>query len=193
MKGRIMEEQQIGLSHTSSFLITLLFPLASRIIPVKAARSLFTISGEKILEIVKDIPKEKQETPVTLQKIFGSEGQYNSWSVSMILKHLELVNEESGEIIEELAHGRMPDVEFLPENHYPAQRGTMKELESSLFVFTMRIKRCHQFTGTNTFQHPMLGRLSAKQWLIFSSLHQWLYLRQIQGIAQVLTAEKSEV
>lgn len=186
-EGSLMKEYKTGISGTSSMLMVGLFPLVSRVLPWSFAARMFKNTGEKILSDIKALPQGAMDKPVTLQRIVGSEGQYNSWSLAMVLRHLEMINEAAGEIIEELAHGNQPDVEYSQERFNPWDNpGSLKEFEGSLFVFNMRIKRCVTRNTVLQFPHPDLGMLNASQWLVFSALHQWLYQRHIKSVIEKL-------
>ncbi len=182
-----LEKAGHGLPKTVAiFLRHIGFPLLKSFISWNNALRFFEYQGEEILNLVKDLSKDKLFKKVLIPKIFGIEDNSRYYSPAMVLWHLIYVGECLQEGIVNLSKNEKINFTVKIENFKPfveINEDIVERYENFLnnyrkFIETnvknKYINNCHS--------HPWFGCLNPKEWLVMSAIHQMVHQRQIKKI-----------
>ncbi len=182
-----LEKAGHGLPKTDAiFLRHIGFPLLKSFISWNNALRFFEYQGEEILNLVKDLSKDKLFKKVLIPKIFGIEDNSRYYSPAMVLWHLIYVGECLQEGIVNLSKNEKINFTVKIENFKPfveINEDIVERYENFLnnyrkFIETnvknKYINNCHS--------HPWFGCLNPKEWLVMSAIHQMVHQRQIKKI-----------
>lgn len=180
-----------GISSFRVFLAKhLLFPLLNRFISWEKAWDIFDKEGQKIIELSKNINKEKLFERVLVPKLFGLEDNSRYYSVAMTLEHLYIVGNALQVRIPILSRGEKLKKYVKIEDVKP-----YKDIDENIihnfnkFLITYREKlekNTIDININNTSMHPWFGEFNPKQWSILAMVHQIVHRRQIEAILKIL-------
>lgn len=182
-----LEKAGKGLPKTDAiFLKYIGFPILKTFISWDNAFKFFEYQGKEILNLVKDLPKDKLFKKVLIPKIFGIEDNSRYYSPAMVLWHLIYVGECLQEGIVNLSKNEKIDFTVKIENFKP-----FVEIDEDIVEkYEIFLNNYRKFIETNVKDkyitnchfHPWFGCLNPHQWLVMSAIHQMVHSRQIKKI-----------
>lgn len=162
------------------------FPILKTFISWDNAMKFFEYEGKEILNLVKDLPKDKLFKKVLIPKIFGIEDNSRYYSPAMVLWHLLYVGETLQEGIVSLSKNEKIDFTVKIENFKPfvqIDEDIVEKYEKFLNNYKKFIERnIENKYINNCLSHPWFGCLNPHQWLVMSAIHQMVHKRQIKKI-----------
>lgn len=162
------------------------FPLLKSFISWDNAMKFFEYQGKEILNLVKDLPKDKLFKKVLIPKIFGIEDNSRYYSPAMVLWHLIYVGECLQEGIVNLSKNEKINFTVKIENFKPfvkIDEDIVEKYESFLNNYRKFIEtNVEDKYINNCHSHPWFGCLNPKEWLVMSAIHQMVHSRQIKKI-----------
>lgn len=162
------------------------FPILKTFISWDNAMKFFEYEGKEILNLVKDLPKDKLFKKVLIPKIFGIEDNSRYYSPAMVLWHLLYVGETLQEGIVSLSKNEKIDFTVKIENFKPfvqIDEDIVEKYEKFLNNYKKFIERnIENKYINNCLSHPWFGCLNPHQWLVMSAIHQMVHKKQIKKI-----------
>lgn len=162
------------------------FPILKTFISWDNAMKFFEYEGKEILNLVKDLPKDKLFKKVLIPKIFGIEDNSRYYSPAMVLWHLLYVGETLHEGIVSLSKNEKIDFTVKIENFKPfvqIDEDIVEKYENFLNNYKKFIEtNVENKYINNCLSHPWFGCLNPHQWLVMSAIHQMVHKRQIKKI-----------
>ena len=162
------------------------FPLLKSFISWGNAFKFFEYEGKEILNLVKDLPKDKLFKKVLIPKIFGIEDNSRYYSPAMVLWHLIYVGECLQEGIVNLSKNEKINFTVKIENFKPfikIDEDIVERYENFLNNYRKFIEiNVENKYINNCHSHPWFGCLNPKEWLVMSAIHQMVHQRQIKKI-----------
>ncbi len=162
------------------------FPILKTFISWDNAMKFFEYEGKEILNLVKDLPKDKLFKKVLIPKIFGIEDNSRYYSPAMVLWHLLYVGETLQEGIVSLSKNEKIDFTVKIENFKPfvqIDEDIVEKYENFLNNYKKIIERnIENKYINNCLSHPWFGCLNPHEWLVMSAIHQMVHKRQIKKI-----------
>jgi len=162
------------------------FPILKTFISWDNAFKFFEYEGRKILNLVKDLPKDKLFKKVLIPKIFGIEDNSRYYSPAMVLWHLIYVGECLQEGIVNLSKNEKINFTVKIENFKPfveIDEDIVEKYENFLNNYRKFIEtNVENKYINNCHSHPWFGCLNPHQWLVMSAVHQMVHARQIKKI-----------
>lgn len=162
------------------------FPILKTFISWDNAMKFFEYEGKEILNLVKDLPKDKLFKKVLIPKIFGIEDNSRYYSPAMVLWHLIYVGVTLQEGIVSLSKNEKIDFTVKIENFKPfveINEDIVEKYENFLNNYKKFIETNVEYKYINNcLSHPWFGCLNPHQWLVMSAIHQMVHQRQIKKI-----------
>lgn len=162
------------------------FPILKTFISWDNAMKFFEYEGKEILNLVKDLSKDKLFKKVLIPKIFGIEDNSRYYSPAMVLWHLLYVGETLQEGIVSLSKNEKIDFTVKIENFKPfvqIDEDIVEKYENFLNNYKKFIEtNIENKYINNCLSHPWFGCLNPHQWLVMSAIHQMVHKRQIKKI-----------
>lgn len=162
------------------------FPILKTFISWDNAMKFFEYEGKEILNLVKDLPKDKLFKKVLIPKIFGIEDNSRYYSPAMVLWHLLYVGETLQEGIVSLSKNEKIDFTVKIENFKPfveINEDIVEKYENFLNNYKKFIEtNVENKYINNCLSHPWFGCLNPHEWLVMSAIHQMVHKRQIKKI-----------
>lgn len=182
-----LEKAGHGLPKTDAiFLRHIGFPLLKSFISWNNALRFFEYQGKEILNLVKDLSKDKLFKKVLIPKIFGIEDNSRYYSPAMVLWHLIYVGECLQEGIVNLSKNEKINFTVKIENFKPfvkIDEDIVERYENFLNNYRKFIEiNVENKYINNCHSHPWFGCLNPKEWLVMSAIHQMVHQRQIKKI-----------
>lgn len=162
------------------------FPILKTFISWDNAMKFFEYEGKLVLELVKDLPKDRLFKKVLIPKLFGIEDNSRYYSPAMVLLHLICVGEALQEGIVSLSKNEKINFTVKIENFKP-----FVEIDEDIVEkYELFLNNYRNFIETNVqnkyinncHKHPWFGCLNPHQWLVMSAIHQMVHQRQIKKI-----------
>ncbi|MDD2894531.1 MAG: hypothetical protein PHG81_00810 [Aliarcobacter sp.] len=162
------------------------FPILKTFISWDNAMKFFEYEGKEVLNLVKDLPKDKLFKKVLIPKIFGIEDNSRYYSPAMVLWHLIYVGATLQEGMVSLSKNEKIDFTVKIENFKPF----VQIDEDIVEKYEMFLNNYRKFIETNIenkyinncLSHPWFGCLNPHEWLVMSAIHQMVHKRQIKKI-----------
>lgn len=162
------------------------FPILKTFISWDNAMKFFEYEGKEILNLVKDLPKDKLFKKVLIPKIFGIEDNSRYYSPAMVLWHLLYVGETLQEGIVSLSKNEKIDFTVKIENFKPfveINEDIVEKYENFFNNYKKFIEtKVENKYINNCLSHPWFGCLNPHQWLVMSAIHQMVHKKQIKKI-----------
>lgn len=162
------------------------FPILKTFISWDNAMKFFEYEGKEILNLVKDLPKDKLFKKVLIPKIFGIEDNSRYYSPAMVLWHLLYVGETLQEGIVSLSKNEKIDFTVKIENFKPfveINEDIVEKYENFLNNYKKFLEtKVENKYINNCLSHPWFGCLNPHQWLVMSAIHQMVHKKQIKKI-----------
>jgi hypothetical protein len=156
------------------------------------ARDLLRKEGRQLMQLADGRDPADLVRPVLVPPQIGLEDSSRNWSYAMVLEHLRIIGQQTGEIIVALSHGRQPpgppvDTANLKPEGNMSGGGALADFHAFLEEF-------HRGMGNDVgdrrsrtrYQHPWFGPLTARQWICFLPFHQRLHVQQARRILREL-------
>jgi hypothetical protein len=153
----------------------------------ETAHSFFQKQGAKLLRISERVSTALRQQRVLVPRMTGIEDSSRYWSVAMVLEHLMIVGDLMSEIIFELSHGRVPDLnlgiaDVKPKGALPGDKA-LADYEAFLERFRTKVmNETNDRSSKAKLKHPWFGRLTAHEWLCIAALHQRVHRKQAEAI-----------
>ncbi|MDD2887122.1 MAG: hypothetical protein PHY66_04930 [Aliarcobacter sp.] len=164
------------------------FPILKTFISWDNAMKFFEYEGKEVLNLVKDLPKDKLFKKVLIPKIFGIEDNSRYYSPAMVLWHLLYVGVTLQEGIVSLSKNEKIDFTVKIENFKPfvqIDEDIVEKYENFLNNYRKFIEtNIENKYINNCLSHPWFGCLNPHQWLVMSAIHQMVHKRQIKKILE---------
>ena len=164
------------------------FPILKTFISWNNAMKFFEYEGKEVLNLVKDLPKDKLFKKVLIPKIFGIEDNSRYYSPAMVLWHLLYVGVTLQEGIVSLSKNEKIDFTVKIENFKPfvqIDEDIVEKYENFLNNYRKFIEtNIENKYINNCLSHPWFGCLNPHQWLVMSAIHQMVHKRQIKKILE---------
>lgn len=181
-----------GISFLQTFYLSKIGKPALALIPWSMGLRLFVGEGNRILAAVAGRNNEELAKPVLVPPQLFLEDSSRYWSAAMIARHLIVVGEKVARIMVCLGKG---DVCLEPTNiaEVKPDPATPASTFDEYRTFLARFARMAQDEVVNhhsllTHEHPWSGRMTVRQWLHFSAMHQRIHRIQL---GRVLRAVRS--
>ncbi len=162
------------------------FPILKTFISWDNAMKFFEYEGKEIINLVKDLPKDKLFKKVLIPKIFGIEDNSRYYSPAMVLWHLLYVGETLQEGIVNLSKNEKIDFTVKIENFKPfveINEDIVEKYDNFLNNYKKSIEtKVENKYINNCLSHPWFGCLNPHQWLLMSAIHQMVHKKQIKKI-----------
>jgi hypothetical protein len=162
------------------------FPILKTFISWDNAMKFFEYEGKEIINLVKDLPKDKLFKKVLIPKIFGIEDNSRYYSPAMVLWHLLYVGETLQEGIVNLSKNEKIDFTVKIENFKPfveINEDIVEKYDNFLNNYKKSIEtKVENKYINNCLSHPWFGCLNPHQWLVMSAIHQMVHKKQIKKI-----------
>lgn len=186
-----LDESGVGLSSTKVFLAKhIMFPLLNRFISWEKAWDIFDKEGQKIIELSKDLEKERLFKRILVPKLFGLEDNSRYYSVAMTIEHLLIVGNALQTRIPILSRGKKLNKYIKIEDVKPYKEideNIVNNFEKFLETYREKLeKNIENIHIDNTSTHPWFGEFNPKQWSILAMVHQIVHRRQIEAILKGL-------
>ncbi len=141
-----------------------------------------------ISDLIKEIPEEKLQKRVEINRVFGIEEHSKDYSINMALEHLTIVTGAMMFVIDTLSKEQAIDKEIKIEDVKPSLNTND---ENEKFFLTMNkyfsfIENHPKNISKTTKAHPWFVEFNNKDWATFTFIHTFVHRRQIQAIIKGL-------
>lgn len=151
---------------------------------------LFQKESLKIKELIKDIPQEKLQQRVKIDRVFGIEDHSCNYSINMTLEHLSIVITAMIFLIDSLSKENVIEKEVKIEEVKPSQNGNDedKKFFQSVDKYVSFIEKHPKNISKATKSHPWFVEFNNKDWATFCFIHTAVHRRQIEAIIKKLNS-----
>lgn len=170
------------------FVKYILIPISRTFLGWDSSLKLLKKEVELIENMIKDIPKEKLQERVKINRVFGIEEHSSNYSVNMTLEHLSIVTNAVIFVIDTLSKEQTIDKKIKIEAVKPSQN---RSNENDKFFETMKkysifIEKHPKKISQTTKAHPWFVEFNNKEWATFTFIHTFVHRRQIEAIIKGL-------
>ncbi len=171
----------------------LIIPSAMKSTSSEQAIELFSTESGTIRDLISNLSPDRLNVRRLIRRLQGLEDSSRSWSVTMALQHLVIVNRQIQKTMIALSEGntdlRTVGIADLKPSADAQAEVTLSEFEDMTASF------CRTAGSTDLdrhpeskYPHPWFGPMNAKEWLVMAALHQRIHRRQIEEIIKKLSA-----
>lgn len=170
------------------FIKNILVPFAKVFFNWDNSLKMFQSEVKKIENLIKNIPEEKLQQRVKIDRIFGIENHSRDYSINMTLQHLTIVGTALIMVIDTLSKEQVIEKEVRIEDVKPSEQ--TKEESRKFFLYVKKyesfIKSHDKKVSTMKKKHPWFIEFNNKEWSTFAFIHTFVHRRQIEAIIKKL-------
>ncbi len=175
--------------------------LLIRTILVPAVRVLFTWDIARVLikrevgiinKLVTNIPQDKLQQKMAIDRTFAIEDNSRQFSVNEVLEHLVIAGNVVKDVIDTLSKEQDVNFDMKIEDVKPKENKTnqLKEFLGFYQRYDDFIKHLPKKQSQKTKAHPWFVRFNNFDWNIFMFMHTFIHRRQIQAIIHELDKDR---
>lgn len=155
------------------------------------ALSRFERESKKILSIAGALNEDQLSRRILVPPLAGLEDSSRYWSIAMAMHHLISTDEAARALIHDLSTGGTSRPPLRIQDHKPPVElnpaATINTFRETIERFVKETSNaCLEAYPKATYHHPWFGAFTARDWLIFTAIHQGVHRRQIEVIARRL-------
>ena len=152
----------------------------------------FEARSQSICTLYQAIPANKRELPVLIPRITGIEDSSRNWSAAGVLEHLAIVHIGIIGILKAL---KAEEKQRKLETSEVKPAGLKAEEAHTAFLQSVKeygsyISESTPFNSNHTHKHPWFGPFTSHAWHCLAAVHLKIHKKQLELIAQSLSADK---
>jgi len=167
-----------------SFIRTILVPAVRVLFTWNIARILIKREVNIINKLVTNIPQDKLQQKMAIDRTFAIEDNSRQFSVNEVLEHLIIAGGVVKDVIDTLSKEQDVKFDIKIEDVKPKDNRTnqLKEFLKFYNSYDEFIKQLPKKQSKKTKAHPWFVRFNNFDWNIFMFMHTFIHRRQIQAI-----------